>query len=117
MPRSPSGESPQPLTPVVFHVLLALAHGPLHGYAVMKRVEEESGIAMGPGTVYGSLQRLEEAGWIEVAGAAPGDARRGSAYALTDAGQAALGAEGARLARLARLVGRLELEPGGGAAT
>ena len=59
----------QPLTPVVLHVLLALADGPLHGYAVMKRVEEDSGIAMGPGTVYGALQRLEEAGWIEEAGA------------------------------------------------
>jgi len=103
--------SAQPLTPVVLHTLLALAEGPLHGYAVMKRVEEDSGMAMGPGTVYGSLQRLEEAGWIKEAGPAPGDARRGRAFALTAAGKAALGVEGARLARLARRVGRLRLDP------
>lgn len=102
--------STQPLTPVVLHTLLALAEGPLHGYAVMKRVEEESGMAMGPGTVYGSLQRLEEAGWIREAGPARGDARRGKAFALTSAGRAALRDEGARLARLARRVGRLHLD-------
>ena len=100
--------SAQPLTPVVLHVLLALADGPLHGYAVMKRVEEESGVTMGPGTVYGSLQRLEEAGWIGEAGQAPGDARRGNAFTLTEAGRAALRAEGARLAQLARRVRALD---------
>jgi DNA-binding PadR family transcriptional regulator len=101
----------QPMTPVVLHVLMALAEGPLHGYGVMKRVEEESGITMGPGTVYGSLQRLEEVGWIVEAGPAPGDARRGNAFRLTAEGKAALLAEGARLARLARRVGGLDLEP------
>jgi DNA-binding PadR family transcriptional regulator len=113
----PAQPSTQPLTPVVFHVLLALADGPLHGYAVMKRVEEDSGISMGPGTVYGSLQRLEDAGWIEEQDAASGDARRGSVFALTDAGRAALRSEGSRLGRLARLVDRLDLDQGGGAAT
>lgn len=102
----------QPLTPVVLHVLLALAEEPMHGYAVMKRVEEDSGLTMGPGTVYGSLQRLEDAGWIEEAGPAPGDARRGQAFRLTVEGRAALRAEGSRLERLARRVGRLDLEPG-----
>ena len=103
--------SRQPLTPVVLHVLLALAERPLHGYAVMKRVEEDAGMTMGPGTVYGSLQRLEEAGWIEEAGPAPGDARRGQAFQITSEGRAALRAEGERLARLARRVGRLDLDP------
>lgn len=114
----PTGKSaPQPLTPAVFHVLLALADGPLHGYAVMKRVEEDSGIAMGPGTVYGSLQRLEDAGWIEESEAPGADARRGNCFALTDEGRAALRSEGARLGRLARLVGRLDLEPDAGRVT
>jgi len=113
----PDESSTQPLTPVVFHVLLALADGPLHGYAIMKRVEEDSGLFMGPGTVYGALQRLEEAGWIRETDAAPADARRGSAFALTEAGQAALRAEGARLGRLARLVGRLDLDTDPGRAT
>lgn len=100
----------QPLTPVVLHVLMALAEGPIHGYAVMKRVEVDSGMSMGPGTVYGSLQRLEEVGWIEEAGAAPGDARRGQAFRLTREGRVALRAEGERLARLARRVGGLDLD-------
>ncbi len=113
---APAQSSPQPLTPVVFHVLLALADGPLHGYAVMKRVEEDSGISMGPGTVYGSLQRLEDAGWIEETEAHSTDPRRGNAFVLTDAGRAALRSEGARLGRLARLVGRLDLDPDPGAA-
>lgn len=113
---APADPSHGPLTPVVFHVLVALADGPLHGYAVMKRIEEDSGMAMGPGTVYGSLQRLEDAGWIQEAGAAPRDARRGSAFVLTDAGRAALRAEGSRLARLARLVRGLDLGPESGPA-
>jgi hypothetical protein len=50
----------EPLTPAVFHVLLALSDGPLHGYAVMRQVEAESHLVMGPGTVYGSLSRLTD---------------------------------------------------------
>lgn len=108
-------DPPQPLTPVVFHVLLALADGPLHGYGIMKRVEEQSGLAMGPGTVYGSLQRLEEAGWIaESRTPEPSDPRRGTPFALTTDGRTALLAEGERLGRLARLVGRLDPEPDSG---
>lgn len=107
-----SAQSPQPLTPVVFHVLLALADGPLHGYGIMKRVEEDSGLPMGPGTIYGAVQRIEEAGWIrETRESDPADARRGAVFALTDAGEEALRIEGARLGRLARLVRRLDLAP------
>lgn len=91
-----------PLTPVVFHVLLALSEGPLHGYAVMKEVERESGQSMGPGTVYGSLQRLRDAGWIDAADDDPSDARRGRAFRLTDDGRAGLRAEAERITRLAR---------------
>jgi len=100
----------QPLTPAVFHVLLALADGPLHGYAVMKRAEEHSGLAMGPGTIYGSLQRLEEAGWVDVS-TAEGDARRTRRFGLTGEGRAALRAEAGRLSRLARLVEEKDLLP------
>ncbi|MCG6956382.1 MAG: PadR family transcriptional regulator [Gemmatimonadetes bacterium] len=100
----------QPLTPAVFHVLLALADGPLHGYAVMKRAEEHSGLGMGPGTIYGSLQRLEEAGWVEVS-SADGDARRTRRFSLTSDGREALRAEAARLSRLAHLVEGKDLVP------
>ncbi len=107
--------SPAPLTPAVFHVLLALAEGPRHGYAVMKQVEEDSGIAMGPGTVYGSLQRLEDAGWVEVGDEDARDARRGRVFHLTPAGRGALQAEASRITRLARLEGVRELAPDAGA--
>jgi DNA-binding PadR family transcriptional regulator len=100
----------QPLTPAVFHVLLALTDGPLHGYAVMKRVEDESGLVMGPGTVYGSLQRLDDAGWVGVT-TVGGDARRSKTFSLTAAGRAALRAEARRLTRLARLVEDKDLVP------
>lgn len=96
---------PQPLTPVVFHILFALSEGPLHGYAVMQRVSEDSGTAMGPGTVYGSLQRLTAAGWVADADLPETtDSRRGRAFAITTEGAAALRIEAARIRRLADMV-------------
>ena len=54
------------LTPTVFHVLVSLASGPRHGYAVAREVEDltDGRIVMGPGTLYGSLKRMQEAGLI-----------------------------------------------------
>lgn len=104
----------EPLTPAVFHVLLALSDGALHGYAVMRRVEEDSGTEMGPGTVYGSLQRLEEGGLVEeVDGPDEADGRR-RYWSLTPRGAEALRAEAVRLARLSELVlERRVLDAGG----
>lgn len=50
----------QPLTPAVFHILLALADGDKHGYAIMKDVEQQTAgrIKLGPGTLYGAIKRL-----------------------------------------------------------
>ena len=55
-----------PLTPAVLHILLALSSGERHGYGIMKQVESESQgkVKMGPGTLYGSLGRMIEAGLI-----------------------------------------------------
>jgi len=101
-----SEESTSPLSPAVFHVLLALAEGPLHGYGIMKRVQAESGLKMGPGTIYGALQRLSEAGWVdESQDPEPADARRGKVFSLTAPGTAALDAEARRITRLAGLEG------------
>ena len=101
-----------PLTPAVFHILLALSDGPLHGYAIMKRVEEESRLKMGPGTVYGSLQRLADAGWVRERGLVGAtDRRRGRAFELTPEGTDALKHEARRITRLARLDGVRELAP------
>ncbi len=102
-PQGEAGGQVEPLSPVVFHVLLVLSRESLHGYGIMKRAEEDSGIAMGPGTVYGAIDRLVEAGWVAEAGEAGGDPRRGRAFSITEEGLAALRAEAERLTRLARL--------------
>jgi DNA-binding PadR family transcriptional regulator len=88
----------------VFHILLALADGPLHGYAIMQAVEASAGRdgRMGPGTIYGSLQRMEDAGLVREVRARTHDRRR--VFALQPAGRRALHAEAQRLARLAALV-------------
>jgi DNA-binding PadR family transcriptional regulator len=93
-----------PLTPAVFHVLLALADGPLHGYAIMQAVERSAGeeLKMGPGTIYGSIQRMEDAGLLRELASRPGDRRR--VFGLLPAGRRALEAEARRLTRLAALV-------------
>jgi DNA-binding PadR family transcriptional regulator len=101
---------PGPLTPAVFHILLALAEGPRHGYAIMQAVEASAGPGMGPGTIYGSLQRMEEAGLVKEL-AAPDDRRR--LFTLRAAGRRALVAESERLARLADLVRTRRLVPEG----
>jgi len=93
-----------PLTPAVFHILLALADGPLHGYAIMQAVEESAGaeLRMGPGTIYGSIQRMEEAGLVKELPTRSDDRRR--VFGLLPAGRRALEAESRRLVRLADLV-------------
>jgi len=77
-PPAPPPLGVPPLTAAVFHILLALADGPLHGYAVMQAVEETAGpdLRMGPGTIYGSLQRMEDAGLVKEVASRSGDRRR-----------------------------------------
>jgi DNA-binding PadR family transcriptional regulator len=107
MPRHESS----PLTPAVFHILLALADGPLHGYGIMQAVEASAGSPMGPGTIYGSLQRMEEAGLVKEAASQTDDRRR--VFVLQAAGRRALQSEAERLARLTALVRAKRLVPHG----
>ena len=112
MPKTRSGDQLcPPLTPAVFHILLALADGGLHGYAIMQMVEEATSpaVKMGPGTIYGSLQRMEEAGLVEECGVAADGKRR--LYGMTESGRRALEAESARLAHLADMVREKGLVP------
>jgi DNA-binding PadR family transcriptional regulator len=102
-------QEPAPLTPAVFHILLALAEGPLHGYAIMQAVEASAGAAMGPGTIYGSLQRMEEAGLVKELASPTDDRRR--VFTLQAAGRRALQLEAERLSRLAALVRARRLVP------
>ena len=77
-------------------VLVSLASGDKHGYAIMQDAEALGG-KLGPGTLYATLPRLEGRGWIE---ALPADARR-RPYRLTSAGATALRAQLASMAQLA----------------
>ena len=77
-------------------ILVSLADGPKHGYAMMEDIKTLSGQAIGPGTLYGALARLERLGLIE----ALMSSDRRIPYRLTDSGQRTLGA---RLDGLRRL--------------
>lgn len=94
MPNNDRG----PLTPAVLHILLALSTEERHGYGIMKQVERESGgkVRMGPGTLYGSIGRMMDAGLIRESDKRPDpdmDDERRIYYAITAAGRRALQAE------------------------
>jgi DNA-binding PadR family transcriptional regulator len=67
-------------------VLTSLADGPKHGYALIKDIEQFAGVTLGPGTLYGVLARLEDAGLVK---ALPAEERR-HPYEITVEGTAAL---------------------------
>jgi DNA-binding PadR family transcriptional regulator len=106
-----------PLTPVVLHVLLALAdeRQGKHGYAVAREVEEltEGQIRMGPGTLYGSIQRMLDASLIEESPRArrarPDDDERRRYYRVTPFGRRVLELEVARLADVVAIARRKQL--------
>jgi DNA-binding PadR family transcriptional regulator len=77
-------------------IMVGLAEGPKHGYALMEEVERLRGNRPGPGTLYGAIARLEDADLIE---ALPEQDRR-RPYRLTRSGRAALAAELASLDRV-----------------
>ena len=82
----------------VLHILVTLADGPRHGYAIKQAVEERSdgAIRLGPGTLYEAIQRLEESGLIVEAAAddpANGQAAQRRYYQLTDRGWSTLRSE------------------------
>jgi DNA-binding PadR family transcriptional regulator len=87
-----------PLTPAVLHILLALSTEERHGYGIMKQVDSESRgkVKMGPGTLYGSIGRMIDAGLIRESDKRPDpalDDERRIYYAITTAGRKALEAE------------------------
>jgi len=82
-----------PLTPAVFAILLALADGEKHGYAIMLEARQHT--PMGPGTLYGSLDRLLAAGMVAETGLTDDERRR--YYRITALGSTSLAAETARL--------------------
>jgi DNA-binding PadR family transcriptional regulator len=102
------------LTPAVFHILLALAGGERHGYGIRKEVlrQTDDAVRLGPGTIYGTLQRLMDAGWVEESDgpARPVDERRRH-YRLTRSGRHALEEEVRRMDDLVRTARGLRVHP------
>ena len=91
-----------PLTPAVFHILMALADGEKHGYLIMKDVEQQTNgkLTMGPGTLYGSIKRMLAAGLIEESDQRPDpqmDDERRKYYSISSMGKAVLHEESMRL--------------------
>ena len=89
-------------------ILTSLADGPKHGYALIQDIKGFAGVQLGPGTLYGALDRLERMGLIE---ALPADERR-QPYRITAAGVVALRAHLDSIERVSS-VGRLRLGLGG----
>src|SRR5688500_15105444 len=99
-----------PLTPAVLHILLALSTKERHGYGVMKQVEADSRgkVKMGPGTLYGSLGRMIDAGLIRESDRKIDpemDDERRVYYKITAAGDKALAAELERYRDVVALAG------------
>ena len=92
-----------PLLPAVFHIMLALADGEKHGYGIKREVEFRTGglMSLGPGTLYGSLQRMLAEELIEECGERPdAEGERRRYYRLTDLGRRLAASEARRLENL-----------------
>ena len=105
-----------PLTPAVFHILLALSSGERHGYGIMKQVEADTQgkVNMGNGTLYGSLKRMLDAGLVEESDKRVDpemDDERRIYYRITGVGAKVLAAELERYKRIVTLAQEKKLFP------
>ena len=103
MPSDPSPQDLLPLTPPVFHILLALADEERHGYGIMQDVARQTNDALqlGPGTLYGCLKRMLAAGLIEESEERPDpvlDDERRRYYRMKPLGERTVRAEAQRIA-------------------
>ena len=104
MARKPSFQDLLPLTPAVFHILLALAGEERHGYGIMQDVARQTNDALqlGPGTLYGCLKRMLAAGLVQESDERPDpslDDERRRYYRMTPLGERTVRAEAQRIAR------------------
>ena len=112
----PRDNTHAPLTPAVLHILLALSTGPRHGYAIMKQVKADADekLSLGPGTLYGSLGRMIDAGLIRESDKRNDpeiDDERRIYYEITGLGQHTLAAELQRYRQVVAVAGRRRLSP------
>ncbi len=95
-----------PLSETMHYILLALRE-PLHGYAIMKKIERMSQgtVILAPGTLYGAIDNLNKHGWIEPV---LGGSGRRKVYRITDKGREVLNIEQQRLRHILSLYERSE---------
>jgi len=97
-------DSQGPLTAAMFHVLLSLADGEKHGYAILKEVEEQTSaeVLISTGTLYGIIKRLLAEGLIVEMRHRPveGEDQRRRYYKLTDEGRQVAVGEAQRMEKL-----------------
>ncbi|MCC7008299.1 MAG: helix-turn-helix transcriptional regulator [Acidobacteria bacterium] len=103
MPPTKQPEDLLPLTPPVFHILVALSEGERHGYGIMRQVADDTdgALQLGTGTLYGCLQRMLAAGLVEESDWRPDpqlDDERRRYYRITTLGTRVVKAEAKRLA-------------------
>ncbi len=100
------------LSAVTFHILLALADGDAHGYAIAKEVEESTSgsVVLNPATLYRTLRQLLTDGWIAEGEVDEADARRRT-YKLTARGRKMAQAEAQRLASVVAMARARRLLP------
>ena len=103
-----------PLTPAAFHIMLVLADGENHGYAIMREVAEntQGKMRLGPGSLYGTIKRMLADGWIEESDERPDpelDDERRRYYRLTGVGRKLVQAEAERLHQLVTIARRKKL--------
>jgi DNA-binding PadR family transcriptional regulator len=97
-----------PLSPAVFHILLSLAEGERHGYALKREIALRTGgkLKLGPGVLYGSINKMLEQGLIEESEDRPDahlDDERRRYYRITSHGRKVAQADAARMNELVRL--------------
>src|SRR6202041_3144250 len=102
MAKTNDVDSHLPVTPAMFQILLALADGEKHGYAILKEVARRTAdkVRLSAGTLYGNLARLESAGLIAESARRPElvlDDERRRYYLLTEFGRAVAVAEAERM--------------------
>lgn len=122
MTRSVDPESLLPLSPTIFHILLALVEGERHGYGIMQETARVSSgrVNLGPGTLYRSIKRLLSDGLIEESAERPVpelDDERRHYYRLTPFGLRVAKAEAQRLAALVQTASMKHLLPQPGVVT
>jgi len=83
--------------------------GPLHGYGIARRIEQlsQAELLLNQGTIYASLVRLQQRGWISAAWGVSDNNRKAKYYSITKAGKRQMKAERTNWERLSAVIGRV----------